>query len=110
MKNAEYARKSAELEKQYEAQTSEINAKMATIEQRLVVAPVLKALAELCQDELLSLDFKPDELVKLLLQDEADRTARAAMVEDVLANANDVSCKGKLLYVLFGATGQEKWK
>ncbi|MFZ0295741.1 MAG: hypothetical protein WAL52_19175 [Candidatus Sulfotelmatobacter sp.] len=111
-KTAEYEKKSGELSRQYEKEKKDLDARMADIQQRLVVEPVLALIAEIRRNDLFQMDlgFKPDELVKLIWQDDEDRPARLALVEDSLAGANDLLFKSKLLYVLFGVTRDEKWK
>jgi hypothetical protein len=109
-KTAEYEKKRAELDRRFETQKKELDAKIADIRQRLVVAPVLDLIAEMQRDDPFSLGFKPDELLKLLLQNEEDRPARLELVEQSLAGADDPLFKSKLLYVMFGATHDEKWK
>ncbi len=112
-RTADYELKSAELSKQYEARKNEIDTKIADIQQRLVVAPVASLLQELRNDSpfQLSFNYKPDELVRLLMQSEEERPARLRLVEDSLLDGGEGPLfKGKLLYVMFSVTRDEKWK
>jgi hypothetical protein len=111
-KIAENELRIAELNRRYETEKARINQKILDTEQRPVVAPVQELVAHLDKGDQLSVSvqFKPDTLVKLLLEDEADRPRRLVMVQDALQEAHDPLLKSELLYVMFSVTREQKWK